>query len=57
MSYPTLSISPTKKNSICRWCGRMVYLKDEDEKKDNFKSKIRSILNENSKYGVSTIQR
>lgn len=45
------------RRAICQFCGNMVYLNKEDQKKEEFKSKMRSILNETNKNGNSTIQK
>lgn len=39
----------------CNWCHRMVYFDKQEQKKNEFKNKMRSILNENNKYSNSTI--
>ena len=42
----TLYISEQNKKLVCHWCGRLVFLHEEDEKKNNFKEKMRRLLNE-----------
>lgn len=46
----TVVITNKFKRKICRWCGRMVYLNEEDKKRDNFKLEMRRILNGRSIY-------
>ena len=43
------------KRAICEFCGNMVYLDKAEQSKHDFKSKLRSILNENNKDNSSTI--
>lgn len=46
----TVIITNKFKRKICRWCGRMVYLHEEDKKRNDFKVEMRRILNERSLY-------
>lgn len=49
----TLTISPQSKRLICRYCGKWVYLNEEDEKefkKEEIKKKMRRLLNERTIY-------
>ncbi len=43
-----MRITNKYKREICNYCGRMVYVRVEDKKRNEFKSKIRSILNESN---------
>lgn len=43
-------ITNKEKKKLCNWCGRMVYLDEEDKKRNNFKLEMRRILNERSLY-------
>ena len=38
------SISPTKKNSICRWCGRTIW----KNKREEFKNKLNKEMRKNN---------
>ena len=38
------------KRKICSWCGRMVYLHEEDKKRNDFKLEMRRLLNGRSIY-------
>lgn len=35
-----------KPNVICNWCGEMVYLNKNEQKRHDFKKEMRKILNE-----------
>lgn len=45
-----VTITNRYKRKICRWCGRMVYLHEEDKKRNDFKSEMRRLLNERTIY-------
>lgn len=34
------------KRAICEFCGRMVYLNEEDKKRNDFKERMRKLINE-----------
>ena len=38
------------KRKICSWCGNMVYLHEEDKKRNDFKLEMRRLLNGRSIY-------
>lgn len=46
----SINITNRYKRKICRWCGRMVYLNEEDKKRNNFKVEMRKILNGTNIY-------
>lgn len=50
----SINITNRYKRIVCSWCGKMVYLNEDDKKKNDFKSKVRNILNENSKVNNIT---
>lgn len=50
----SINITNRYKRLICKWCGKMVYLDKNEQKKNDFKNKLRSIINENNKNGNST---
>ena len=43
-------ITNKSKKRVCRYCGRMVYLHEEDKKRNDFKVEMRRLLNERSLY-------
>ncbi len=46
----SINITNKYKRVICNWCGRMVYLNEEDKKRNNFKVEMRKILNGTNIY-------
>ena len=46
----SMNITNRYKRKICKWCGRMVYLHEEDKKRNEFKSEMRRLLNERTIY-------
>ena len=46
----SINITNRYKRKICRWCGRMVYLNEDDKKRNDFKLEMRKILNGTNIY-------
>lgn len=46
----SINITNRYKRIICRWCGKMVYLHEEDKKRNEFKVEMRRLLNERTIY-------
>lgn len=46
----SINITNKYKRLICSHCGRMVYLNEEDKKRNDFKVEMRRILNGRSIY-------
>lgn len=42
----SIYISSNKRFLICHYCGNKVYFNEEDKKQDEFKDKLRRLLNE-----------
>ncbi len=42
----SIYISEKMGSLICHWCGRKVYFDEKDKKKDEFKERMRKMLNE-----------
>lgn len=46
----SINITNRYKRIICSYCGRMVYLNEEDQKKHDFKNNLRRVLNGRTIY-------